>query len=130
MDWRARCARGCGYLEDESRLDPGDAEGSEGQPLPACPCGAPLRPDVVWFGEALDEGLTDAAARAAGNCDVFLAVGTSALVYPAAGLPLIAERAGALVVEVNVDETPLTPDAGLVLRGRAAETLPQLESRV
>jgi len=61
---------------------------------------------------------------------VFLAVGTSALVHPAAGLPLLAGRAGALVVEINVDETPLTPHAGLVLRGKAAEVLPALESRL
>jgi len=128
--WRARCARGCGFMADQSRDDPGAAGGDDDQPLPACPCGARLRPDVVWFGEALDENLMDAAVRAAGSCEVFLAVGTSALVYPAAGLPLIAGRAGALVVEVNVDDTPLTPNAGLVLRGKAAEMLPALESRV
>ncbi len=128
--WRARCSRGCGFVADESRLDPGAAEGDDRQALPACACGAGLRPDVVWFGEALDGDLIDAAVQAAGSCEVFLAVGTSALVYPAAGLPLIAGRAGALVVEVNVDATPLTPHAGLVLRGKAAETLPELESLV
>jgi NAD-dependent deacetylase len=85
---------------------------------------------VVWFGEALDESRIGRAVSAALNCDVFLAVGTSALVYPAAGLPDAAGRAGALVVEINVDDTPLTPRAGLALRGKAAELLPALESRL
>jgi len=128
--WRARCARGCGFTAHEAPLD-SDAGGSghSGQ-LPACPCGALLRPDIVWFGEALDEDLVDRAARSARQCAVFLAVGTSALVYPAAGLPLMARRAGAVVVEINVDDTPLTPHAGLVLRGSAADVLPALESRL
>ncbi|MFO7695262.1 MAG: NAD-dependent deacylase [Vicinamibacterales bacterium] len=128
--WRARCARACGFLRDERRLVPGAAEEVDDAPPPVCACGALLRPDVVWFGEALDGDRIDLAARAAGDCEVFLAIGTSALVYPAAGLPLIAGRAGALVVEINVDDTPLTPHAGLALRGKAAEALPALECRV
>jgi len=62
--------------------------------------------------------------------DVFIVIGTSAVVYPAAGLPLAAARAGATVVEINPDETPLSPLAALVLRGPAAEVLPSLESRL
>ena len=123
--WRARCARGCGVVRDAA----GEARGEQ-DPLPVCSCGALLRPDVVWFGEALDESRIDLAVCAARNCQVFLAIGTSALVYPAAGLPLAAANAGALVVEINVDDTPLTPHAGLVLRARAAEVLPALESRL
>jgi NAD-dependent deacetylase len=123
--WRARCARGCGVVRDAAGEAPGEQD-----PLPVCSCGALLRPDVVWFGEALDESRIDLAVRAAKDCQVFLAIGTSALVYPAAGLPLAAANAGALVVEINVDHTPLTPHAGLVLRARAAEVLPALESRV
>jgi NAD-dependent deacetylase len=128
--WRARCLRGCGYVVDGTGLErePG-SPGEEGR-VPVCRCGAVLRPDVVWFGEALDEDRIDLAVQSARNCEVFLAVGTSSLVYPAAGLPLIAGRAGAVVVEVNLDDTPLTPHAGLVLRGRAAEVLPALESRL
>jgi len=124
--WRARCLRGCGYVED------GTGPGSSGEEdrVPVCPCGALLRPDVVWFGEALADDRIELAVQAARNCDVFLAVGTSSLVYPAAGLPLIAGRAGGVVVEVNLEDTPLTPHAGLVLRGRAAEVLPALESRL
>lgn len=128
--WRARCARGCGFVAAESRPAPeADAPAESGR-LPVCPCGALLRPDIVWFGEALDTGQLDLAVRLASACAVFLAIGTSALVYPAAALPLVAGRAGALVVEVNVDDTALTPHAGLVLRGNAAEVLPALESRL
>jgi len=113
----------CGKLAEDWRED--------GRTVPKCAsCGGLLRPDVVWFGEPLDEARIDLAVRAAGACDVFLVVGTSALVYPAAGLPLVAGRAGALVVEVNLDDTPLTPHAGIALRGKAADVLPALESRL
>jgi len=128
--WRARCARGCGVVQDAPGQAPREEPVAERDAVPVCRCGALLRPDVVWFGEALDDACIDLAVRAAEGCDVFLAVGTSALVYPAAGLPLLAVKAGALVVEVNVDDTPLTPHAGIVLRGKAAEVLPSLESRL
>ena len=128
--WRTRCARGCGVVQDSAGDAPGGDGGEGSAAPPACPCGALLRPDVVWFGEPLDEARIDLAVRAAGACDVFLVVGTSALVYPAAGLPLVAGRAGALVVEVNLDDTPLTPHAGIALRGKAADVLPALESRL
>lgn len=110
------------------------AERIEVEPLgnekpPVCPnCGAPLRPDVVWFGEMLPEGIMEAAAEAARNCDVFLSVGTSSLVYPAASLPYEALSAGATVVEVNLEETPLTTRADYTLLGRAGEVLPALLS--
>jgi NAD-dependent deacetylase len=98
--------------------------------LPTCTCGALLRPDIVWFGEALDERHLDAAMEAARTADLFFVVGTSALVYPAAGIPLVAARAGATVVEINPDDTPLSPLAAIVLRGPAADVLPALESRL
>jgi NAD-dependent deacetylase len=94
---------------------------------PLCPgCGAYLRPDVVWFGEMLPVGAMEAASEAATRCDVFLSVGTSSLVYPAAALPFEALENGALVVEVNPGETPLSRHADHVLRGRAGELLPEL----
>jgi len=128
--WRARCARGCDLVRDMAGTEPGSGPSGDEDTLPVCSCGSLMRPDVVWFGESLDGDCLDHAFKAAQDCDVFLAAGTSALVYPAAGLPLVAGRAGALVVEVNVDDTPLTPHAGLVLRGKAAELLPALESRL
>lgn len=102
-------------------------EYDEGESPPPCPsCGAPLRPDVVWFGEALPSGALSAASAAARGCDVFLSVGTSTLVYPAAALPFEALENGALVVEINPRETPLTPHAHHALRGPAANILPRL----
>jgi len=98
---------------------------------PRCPrCGGPLRPDVVWFGEPLPAEALARAEAAARDCDAFLAVGTSAAVYPAAQLPLTALAAGACVIEVNRDPTPLSAAATFSLRGRAGEILPQLVAAV
>ena len=99
----------------------------EGESPPYCPsCGAPLRPDVVWFGEMLPPEGLDAASTAARGADVFLSVGTSSLVYPAAGLPFEALENGATVVEINPSETPLSRHANYALRGPAGEVLPLL----
>ncbi len=94
---------------------------------PPCPnCGAPLRPDVVWFGEMLPQDALMRASEATRSCDVFLSIGTSSLVYPAASLPFEALEGEATVVEINPDETPLTPEAHFALRGPAGEVLPEL----
>ncbi len=89
-------------------------------------CGALMRPGVVWFGEPLPRKAWSAANEAAEAAHVFLVAGTSALVQPAASLPLIARDAGARLIEVNRDETPLSPLADVSLRGPAGEVLPQL----
>ncbi len=93
---------------------------------PRCECGALLRPDVVWFGEMLPEEAMQQATEAANEAEVFLSIGTSAVVYPAAALPEIARRNGAYLVEINVEETPLSPLADEVVLGPAAEVLPEL----
>jgi NAD-dependent deacetylase len=94
---------------------------------PRCPsCGAFLRPDVVWFEEMLPGDALAKAERAARESDVLLVVGTSAEVYPAAALPRMASEAGALVVEVNTDATPVTRLADHVLRAPAGVALPAL----
>jgi len=94
---------------------------------PSCPrCGAPLRPDVVWFGETLPWDALQTAAAAARTCDVFFSIGTSALVQPAASLPYEALRHGAATVEINPDATPLTPHATYALHGPAGRVLPAL----
>jgi NAD-dependent deacetylase len=95
--------------------------------LPRCPCGALLRPHVVWFGEALDPQILEAAFQASRTCQVFLSIGTSALVAPASTLPLLAHERGAVVVEINPQPTAL-PAACLdvVLRGPSGEILPRL----
>ena len=94
---------------------------------PRCPhCGGLLRPDVVWFGEMLPAGALRAAEQAAARAEVFFSIGTSALVYPAADLPLIALRAGATVVEINPQPTPLSPQVTFSLNGAAGVALPAL----
>jgi NAD-dependent deacetylase len=98
-----------------------------GEVPPRCPqCRGHLRPDVVWFGESLPEAGLNEAMRASGACDVFLSIGTSSVVYPAAMLPEIGLRSGATVVEINPDETPLTASATFFLRGPSGVILPEL----
>ncbi|MBF8283477.1 MAG: NAD-dependent protein deacylase [Anaerolineales bacterium] len=94
---------------------------------PRCPrCGGLLRPDVVWFGEALPQSALAAAIEAAQTCDLFFAIGTSALVQPAASLPFQAIQRGVVTVEINADATPLTPRVTHALCGSAGEVLPAL----
>ena len=87
-------------------------------------CGAHLRPDVVLFGELLPPGAYERAADAASDVELCFVVGTSALVYPAANLPALAKRAGACVVEVNPERTPLSDFCDEVLTGNAGDILP------
>jgi NAD-dependent deacetylase len=95
---------------------------------PRCACGGMDRPGVVWFGEGLPEQIWTDAQRAAQHAQVLLVIGTSAVVYPAAGLAAIAKQSGAVVIEVNIAETPISAQANYSLRGPAAEILPQLVS--
>lgn len=94
---------------------------------PTCPyCGRWLRPDVVWFGEMLPQSELQRAQQAAVDCDVMLVIGTSGLVYPAAGLPMSAQTAGAAVIEINPEPTDISQVAQLCLRGPSGVILPQL----
>ena len=116
--WRVRCL-GCA-AEEQNEQVPLD-------PLPPrCRCGALLRPAVVWFGETLPQSAWDRAQEAAARAEVFLAIGTSALVYPAAGLVQVAHQAGARVAILNPDPTPADELAEWILRGPAGEILPRL----
>jgi NAD-dependent deacetylase len=93
---------------------------------PRCACGAMLRPDVVWFGEMLPDGVFEAAAEAAASSAVFLVAGTSSVVAPASSLAAIAARGGAKVFEINPEETPLSPLADGGFRESAATVLPRI----
>jgi NAD-dependent deacetylase len=93
-------------------------------------CNGLLRPDVIWFGENLPAGALQAAWDAAQNCDVFFSVGTSALVQPAASLPVMALQKGAAVIEINPEITNISILAAYNLRGRSGEVLPALAAAV
>jgi len=116
--WLWRCVD-CGHEREE-----------RGPPFteypPRCECGGARRPGVVWFGEVLPERALAAAHQAAAGCDVFLALGTSALVYPAAGLIDAARASGATTVEINREATPASGSVDFALRGPSGELLPDL----
>ena len=121
--WRVRCTR-CGFKGEDRRA-----------PLPElpprCECGAILRPDIVWFGEPLDEEILGSAVTVSQECDLFLVAGTSGVVEPAASLARIACANGAEAWEVNPEQTPLTEvcarsfrsPAGAVMDGVVDEIL-------
>lgn len=114
-----KCADCHKPIELENDIDP--------RQIPVCPaCGGKTRPDVVWFGEMLPEPVIEAAFDASGSTELFLSVGTSALVHPAATLPVLAKRHGAVLVEINPDETPLTGLADYYFPSKSGELLPQL----
>jgi NAD-dependent SIR2 family protein deacetylase len=94
---------------------------------PRCPhCGGLARPAIVWFGEALRESDLRAATAAA-RCDLFIAVGTSAIVHPAAGLLHEAKRQGAVTAEINTVPTPASGVVDLVIQGAAEDVLPRVD---
>ncbi len=93
-------------------------------------CGALLRPHVVWFGESLSSVVLNNAFQQSASCEVMFVVGTSAVVQPAASLPLAAAERGAKVVEVNPDPTPLTPYADFSFRGKSGEILSLIDEEL
>jgi NAD-dependent deacetylase len=122
--WMVRCtgSPSCGEWEDRHELV---------NLPPKCPqCGALLRPGVVWFGEDLPPEPWAQAEEAAGDCDAFFVIGTSALVYPAAALPEDPLRRGKLVIEINPEETSLSGQATLSVRSKAGEALESLQRKL
>jgi NAD-dependent deacetylase len=116
--WWLRCTR-CGK-------DSHNTEVPLSELPPRCTCGALLRPAVVWFGETLPSEVLHAASEAAVQSQVFLVIGTSALVQPAASLPLLAQQNGARVVEINREHTALSAHIDVSILGGAGELLPRL----
>jgi len=115
--WVLRCTK-CGA----ERSDRGELNDLP----PYCECGGMLRPGVVWFGEDLPAGAMERAADAVRRVEVLIVAGTSAQVYPAAGLIPLALRSGATVIEINPEETDFSDEVTIALRGKSAEILPQL----
>lgn len=93
---------------------------------PLCKCGNMLRPDVVWFGESLPQDVWQAAIAHASSCDTMIVVGTSLAVSPANLLPVYAKQNGAMVVEINPEDTTMSESMDLSIRASAAKTLPEL----
>lgn len=116
--WRLRCDR-CGARTENHSL-----------PLRSkqCPCGALWRPDIVWFEDMLDYAVLQAAVRSIDACDCLLSIGTSGEVSPAAELPFLAMRAGALSIEINPEATRLSAHFDHCLRGPATTMLARLWS--
>jgi NAD-dependent deacetylase len=111
-----------------ARVDPNDPS-ADPEPDRCTSCGDLLRPGVVWFGESLPEGVLERAAEAAAHSELLLVVGTSGVVYPAAGLAAVTKRAGGRVLVVNLEETPHDDLADLTLEGPAGAVLPALIGR-
>jgi NAD-dependent deacetylase len=120
--FRVRCTTCAWRAIDRSVVDATSRE-----TLPQCTaCGALARPDIVWFGEALEPAHIDRAFSEAAAADVCLVIGTSGVVQPAASLASITRRAGGAVIEVNPVETPITTIATVSIRGTAVGAVPQL----
>lgn len=118
---RSRCTKGCRLKYEMLPTE-----------IPHTPencdlCDAPLRPDIVLFGELLPEGYIEYAADFLADCDLFLSIGTSAMVYPAAGLAEIANKNGVYSVEINPEETPLSHLFNESLRGKATDAMNLLQ---
>jgi len=99
--------------------------------VPRCEnCGGLIRPDVVWFGEALPQDVFTASEKEAENCDICFVVGTSAVVYPAAYIPITAKSSKAYMVEINIEPTEITRACDISLFGKSGEVLPKLLQEV
>jgi len=113
----------CGKpYEDEVDFNKGE--------IPRCECGGRIRPDVVWFGELLPAHAISGALEASERAELFFSVGTSALVHPAASMPLTAKRNGAYLVEINIEPTPLSEIADCALYGKSGEILPMIVEKI
>jgi len=124
--WEVSCWQGCAKSPKRWR----DETISFTEIPPRCPhCGGPIRPGVVWFGETLDPIVVRQASKAA-ECDLFITIGTSAIVYPAAGFIAAAKQHGAYTVEINPETTPATSTVDLSLRDGAETVLPLIDQQL
>lgn len=121
--WKLRCTR------EETIIENHDVPLKEIPPC--CPsCGALFRPHVVWFGEPLDSRILHESYLLSSTCEVMFVIGTSAVVQPAASLPLSASNAGATVIEINPEPTPITSSVDFSFRGKAGDILPLIDEEL
>jgi NAD-dependent deacetylase len=114
--WRVRCDdEGVVVANDQVPINPR-----------RCACGAYWRPDIVWFGDMLDAAAIERAVQALKDCDLLVSVGTSGVVYPAAELPLIAMEHGAVTIEINLEDTPVSHLYQHAMRAPASQALEAL----
>lgn len=119
---RNKCVN-CNQIIPDQQIEP--------EAMPSCPtCGGKIRPDVVWFGEMLPADVIEEAFAVAERVELFFSVGTSAIVHPAASLPIAAKRAGATLIEINPEETPLTALADYYFPASSGDLLPELVGKV
>ncbi|MFZ0451344.1 MAG: NAD-dependent protein deacylase [Desulfatiglandaceae bacterium] len=123
---RVRCMS-CGRIsfieEAHRRIEAGDL-------APECECGGYLKPDTISFGQAMPEKAVERAVQLARDCDFFLVVGSTLLVYPAAHMPNYAKEAGAFLAIINLSETPCDGISDVLIRGKAGEVLPKIAKKV
>lgn len=123
--WELRCAADCGVAPWGDRRVP-----LEPLPPPCPACGGLARPGVVWYGETIDPDVLERSSVAAEHADVFLSIGTSSLVYPAAALMHLARRSGAFTVEINPGATGASHTVDLPIAAPAEDALPMLDVRM
>ena len=117
--YRNKCVQCNKIFEETIEIDPSN--------IPNCHlCGGKIRPDIVWFGEMLDRRIIDQAFADSENSEIFFSVGTSAVVHPAASLPITAKQSGAILVEINMETTPLTSYADYFIEGKSGVILPKI----
>ena len=113
--WRLRC-QSCGFRKEDY---------GERFETTRCNCGDRLRPDIIWFGDMLNAVVMSKASEAIRNCDLFISIGTSGTVWPAAGYPDLAKQSGAYCIEINPEPSGVT-NYDRVIEGAAGEVLPEL----
>lgn len=116
---RNKCVSCNRLMDNEITIDPSNIACCEH-------CGGKIRPDVVWFGEMLDSAVINRAFALSEKTDIFFSIGTSAVIHPAASLPVSAKQYGAFLVEINNEPTPITPLADIMITGKSGEILPEI----
>jgi len=115
--FRTRCLK-CGRIDN--------IENARFEKLPYCKCGGLLRPDVVWFGEAIPQDVWQKSMRFLSSADVAIICGTSGVVWPAAAIPEIAGNYGVKTIEINLESTPVTPGVDISILSPAGKSLPEI----